>query len=75
MAGRGIKIVGFKLGENAEEEGRRLLEVPDVILVLANKPDMMGSSAGEYVFLQKDHKEVVNGTKAEIAEKVWDVIA
>ena len=74
VAGMGIKTVGFKLGDNAEEEGQKLLEIPGVVLVLANKPETMGSPDGEYVFLQKDKKEKVQGTKAEIAGKVWDVL-
>ncbi len=74
ISGKGIKIVGFKLGEDAEEEGLHLLELPNVVLVLANKPETMGSAFGEYIFLQKDHKETVSGTKDDIAGKVWDVL-
>ena len=74
ISGRGVRIVGFKLGEDAEKEGVRLLDLPDVVLVLANRPETMGSPFGEYIFLQKDHKETVTGTKDEIAGKVWDVL-
>ncbi|MEA5036984.1 Coenzyme A biosynthesis bifunctional protein CoaBC [bioreactor metagenome] len=74
ISAKGIKIVGFKLGRDAEEEGRSLLEYDNIVLVLANRPETMGSAFGEYVFLQKDHKETVSGTKDEIAGKVWDVL-
>ncbi|HJJ49948.1 MAG TPA: bifunctional phosphopantothenoylcysteine decarboxylase/phosphopantothenate--cysteine ligase CoaBC, partial [Methanocorpusculum sp.] len=74
ISGKGIKIVGFKLGEDAEKEGMHLLELPDVVLVLANKPATMGSAFGKYVFMQKDRKETLSGSKDEIAGKVWDVL-
>ena len=74
ISGKGIKIVGFKLGEDAEKEGMHLLELPDVVLVLANKPETMGSVFGEYIFLQKNHKETQSGPKDEIAGKIWDVL-
>lgn len=74
ISGKGIKIVGFKLGEDAEKEGMHLLELTDVVLVLANKPETMGSAFGEYIFLQKDHKETLSGSKDEIAGKIWDVL-
>ena len=75
IAAKGVKTVGFKLGRDAEEEGLHLLAYDNIVLVLANKPETMDSPFGEYVFLRKDGKETVCGTKDEIAGKVWDVLA
>ncbi len=75
IAAKGVKTVGFKLGRDAEEEGLHLLAYDNIVLVLANKPETMGSPFGEYVFLRKDGKETVCGTKDEIAGIVWDVLA
>ncbi|MDO5845903.1 MAG: bifunctional phosphopantothenoylcysteine decarboxylase/phosphopantothenate--cysteine ligase CoaBC [Methanocorpusculum sp.] len=74
LAGRGIQIIGFKIGEDAEAAGQRLLAEPDVVLVAANYPETMGSSKGDYLLLQKGKTTPVAGDKAEIAEALWNAV-
>ncbi|MDV0441686.1 bifunctional phosphopantothenoylcysteine decarboxylase/phosphopantothenate--cysteine ligase CoaBC [Methanorbis furvi] len=68
---QGIKVVGFKLGENAVTEAEKLLEQEDVVLVAANKPVVMGSLSGEYLLMKKHASRTVSGSKAEIAQELW----
>jgi phosphopantothenoylcysteine decarboxylase/phosphopantothenate--cysteine ligase len=72
LFGKGIKIVGFKLGENAEIEAEKLLKENDIVLVAANHPVVMGASAGEYMFMKKSGNRIVSGTKTEIARELWN---
>jgi phosphopantothenoylcysteine decarboxylase/phosphopantothenate--cysteine ligase len=72
LFGKGIKIVGFKLGENAELEAKKLLEENDIVLVAANHPVVMGASTGKYMFMKKSGNRIVSGTKTEIARELWN---
>ncbi len=72
MSGKGSKIIGFKIGEDAEEAGRRLLAEEDVILVAANYPETMGSKTGEYILLKEGGEKRVSGGKQDIAREIWD---
>ena len=74
MSGKGTKIIGFKIGEDAVEAGRRLLAEEDVILVAANYPETMGAKTGEYILLQEGSETPVSGEKDEIARKIWDAV-
>ena len=74
MSGKGAKIIGFKIGEDAVEAGRRLLAEEDVILVAANYPETMGAKTGEYILLQDGAETPVSGEKDEIARKIWDAV-
>jgi phosphopantothenoylcysteine decarboxylase/phosphopantothenate--cysteine ligase len=72
LFGKGIKIVGFKLGKDAETEAERLLKENDVVLVAANHPDVMGAPTGEYLLMKKFSSRIVSGTKIEIARELWN---
>ncbi len=76
LFGRGIRIIGFKIGEDAEEAGRRLLNsADDVVMVAANYPATMGAADGEYLLLRKEHETIaVSGAKDVIAGAVWDAV-
>ena len=74
MSGRGTKIIGFKIGEDALEAGQRLLAEEDIILVAANFPETMGAKTGEYILLQEGSETRVSGEKDEIARKIWDAV-
>lgn len=69
-----VKTVGFKLGENSVEEGKKLLEQKNVVLVAANKPETMGSENAEYILLTKDGEKKISGTKAEAAGEIWNAL-
>ncbi len=68
---QGIKVVGFKLGENAVAEAENLLKEEDVVLVAANRPSVMGSASGEYLLMKKHASRIVSGSKTEIAQELW----
>ena len=72
LFGKGIRIVAFKLGENAEEEAAKLLSEPDVVLVAANRPSVMGADTGMYRLMTKSGSRPVSGTKSEIARELWN---
>lgn len=74
MQGKGTKIIGFKIGEDAVSAGKKLLEEPDVILVAANYPRTMGAKDGEYILLSKAdtncNKVDANGKTADTNDNV-----
>ena len=74
MSGKGTKIIGFKIGEDAVEAGKRLLAEEDVILVAANYPETMGAKIGEYILLTKGAETNVSGEKDVIAREIWDAV-
>jgi len=74
MSGKGTKIIGFKIGEDAVEAGKRLLAEEDVILVAANYPETMGAKTGEYILLTKGAETNVSGEKDVIAREIWDAV-
>lgn len=68
------KTIGFKLGEDSFEEGKKLLENPNIVLVAANKPETMGSDNAKYTLLSKDKETEINGTKREAAYLIWNAL-
>nr|MCZ9312268.1 bifunctional phosphopantothenoylcysteine decarboxylase/phosphopantothenate--cysteine ligase CoaBC [Methanocorpusculum sp.] len=72
LFGKGIKIVAFKLGENAETEAEKLLQEDDIVLVAANRPAVMGADAGVYLLMKKSGSRTISGTKSEIARELWN---
>ncbi|MDO5844539.1 MAG: bifunctional phosphopantothenoylcysteine decarboxylase/phosphopantothenate--cysteine ligase CoaBC [Methanocorpusculum sp.] len=69
-----VKTIGFKLGENSVEEGKKLLEKKNIVLVAANKPETMGSVNAEYVLLTENGEKKISGTKEEAAKEIWNVL-
>lgn len=63
-------IVGFKLGWDSREDAAQLLAT-GVDMVAANTPDVLGRDAGAYTLITKDGCVEVDGTKAEVAERLW----
>ncbi|HJJ39098.1 MAG TPA: bifunctional phosphopantothenoylcysteine decarboxylase/phosphopantothenate--cysteine ligase CoaBC [Methanocorpusculum sp.] len=75
LTGKGIKIIGFKIGENAGAAAKELLKEEDIIAVAANAPETMGSTDGCYRIMKKDGTAVpAEGTKNTIARKIWDAV-
>ncbi|MDE2518249.1 MAG: bifunctional phosphopantothenoylcysteine decarboxylase/phosphopantothenate--cysteine ligase CoaBC [Methanocorpusculum sp.] len=72
LFGKGIKIVAFKVGENAETEAEKLLQEDDIVLVAANRPAVMGADAGVYLLMKKSGSRTISGTKSEIARELWN---
>lgn len=72
LFGKGIRIVGFKLGEDAETAAEELLKTDDLVLVAANHPAVMGADAGVYRLMTKTGTRTVAGTKTEIARELWN---
>ena len=70
----GPKIIGFKIGENAEEEGLHLLQEKNVVLVATNKPETMGSTDGDYLLLKKTETKHISGGKDDIARELWNAV-
>ncbi len=70
----GPKIIGFKIGESAEEEGVKLLEEKNIVLVAANKPETMGSNEGDYLLMKKTGTKHVSGGKDDIARELWNAV-
>jgi len=68
------KIIAFKIGENAVDDGKKMLNEKNVILVAANNPSTMGSSDGEYILLGKKKNISVSGEKDLIAREIWDTV-
>lgn len=66
-----IPVVAFKLGEDEEDRGQDLL-VRGASIVVVNGPAAMGSDTSDAVILTADQREVVTGTKRELAERIWD---
>lgn len=75
LTGKGIKIIGFKIGEDAESAAKELLKEDGIIAVAANTPETMGSSDGCYRIMKKDGDVIpAEGTKDTIARKIWDAV-
>jgi phosphopantothenoylcysteine decarboxylase / phosphopantothenate---cysteine ligase len=66
-------IVAFKIGRKPEAQARAMIK-QGVAMVLANTPETMGSSHGEYNLLDADGSTPLSGTKDEIAAAVWKEI-
>ena len=64
------KIIGFKLGWNSKEEAKNLLAA-GADMVAANTPDALGADAGVYDLITKNECVHAEGTKAEVAEILW----
>ena len=75
LSGRGITIIGFKIGEDAEEAARKLLQEEGIAAVAANYPETMGSSEGKYRLFTRDGRAVdIAGDKETIAGELWDAV-
>ena len=68
-----VPVIAFKLGEDAEEAGRALLGRGAAIVVV-NGPAAMGSDTSDAVIITSGQREVVAGTKRELAERIWDTV-
>jgi len=68
------KIIGFKIGDDAESAGKELLKEKNVILVAANKPVTMGSADGDYLLLLKKKTVHISGSKDQIASEIWNCV-
>ncbi|MDO5847562.1 MAG: bifunctional phosphopantothenoylcysteine decarboxylase/phosphopantothenate--cysteine ligase CoaBC [Methanocorpusculum sp.] len=75
LCGRGITVIGFKIGEDAETAAQKLLRETDIAAVFANHPETMGSSAGAYRIYTRDGRVTeASGDKKEVAGKLWDAV-
>ncbi|KAF1078366.1 bifunctional phosphopantothenoylcysteine decarboxylase/phosphopantothenate--cysteine ligase CoaBC [Methanogenium sp. MK-MG] len=63
-------IVGFKLGWKSREEAQHLLDA-GADMVAANTPDTLGADCGAYELITRDSCVHAEGTKAEVAEHLW----
>jgi phosphopantothenoylcysteine decarboxylase/phosphopantothenate--cysteine ligase len=68
-----IPVVAFKLGRDQDGVARDMLD-RGVAMVVVNGPEVMGSAAGRVVIMGNDHEEVAEGSKRELAEKIWRAI-
>ena len=65
--------MAFKLGKSAHEEAEQLLR-KGVNMVLANKPENLGSENGQYTIIDSFGYEQADGSKHEIASMIFDRI-
>jgi len=63
-------VVGFKLGWNSREEARNLLDA-GADMVAANTPDALGADSASYELITTVQSVHAEGTKAEVAEILW----
>jgi len=70
------KVIGFKIGEDAQQTAQTLLKSQEnIIAVAANYPDTMGSSNGTYRLYRKGADVVdITGTKKDIAHALWNAV-
>jgi phosphopantothenoylcysteine decarboxylase/phosphopantothenate--cysteine ligase len=73
LAGYRIPIVAFKLGNDQRGAARTMLD-RGVALVVVNGPEVMGSDAGRVFIMGNDLEEVAEGSKRELAERIWMAI-
>jgi phosphopantothenoylcysteine decarboxylase/phosphopantothenate--cysteine ligase len=73
LAGYQIPVVAFKLGREQSRAARDMLD-RGIAMVVVNGPEVMGSAAGRVVILGNDRDEVAEGSKRELAEKIWGAI-
>ncbi len=71
-----IKIIGFKIGEDAEDAAQHLLKSQEnIIAVAANHPETMESADGTYTVFRKDKDPIpATGTKKDIASTIWNAV-
>lgn len=65
--------VAFKLGRDSRERAREML-APGISLVVADTPEAMGAGEGEFVLVSREGSEVVNGSKEEVAARIWSAL-
>lgn len=65
-----IPIVAFKLGDDSVERGKKMLG-KEVFLVVANRPESMGSPEISVVVLGEGIREEYSGTKERVAMDIW----
>ncbi|HUU76247.1 MAG TPA: bifunctional phosphopantothenoylcysteine decarboxylase/phosphopantothenate--cysteine ligase CoaBC [Methanoregulaceae archaeon] len=68
-----VPAVAFKLGEEGEERARMMLG-SGIHLVVANRPEAMGSPDNDVVVSGEDIREEIRGTKEEVAMAIWKII-
>jgi phosphopantothenoylcysteine decarboxylase/phosphopantothenate--cysteine ligase len=73
LAGYGIPVVAFKLGHDQEPAARQMLE-KGARMVVVNGPEVMGSPSGKAVILAPGLEQKTDGSKKELAEKIWEQI-
>jgi phosphopantothenoylcysteine decarboxylase / phosphopantothenate---cysteine ligase len=73
LAGYQIPIVAFKHGRDESGAAREMLG-RGVAMVVVNGPEVMGSSSGRVVIMGNDLEEVAEGSKRELAERIWKAI-
>ncbi|MDI6719457.1 MAG: bifunctional phosphopantothenoylcysteine decarboxylase/phosphopantothenate--cysteine ligase CoaBC [Methanomicrobiales archaeon] len=64
------RVAAFKLGWDAEEKARGMLE-RGVSVVVANTPAAMGASRGEFVLIDRNGRLPLCGSKEEVAAALW----
>jgi len=65
--------IAFKLGRRPEKKAKAMFD-HGVAMVLMNAPETMGRETGEYLRLDKLGTERLQGSKDEIAARVWEEI-
>jgi len=63
--------IAFKLGEESTDEAQALLK-RGVTLVVANRPETMGSTEGSYELIDESGQIPVSGSKEEIAHRMLE---
>jgi phosphopantothenoylcysteine decarboxylase/phosphopantothenate--cysteine ligase len=73
LAGYSIPVVAFKLGHDQDEAARQML-ARGARMVVVNGPEVMGSSVGKAIILAPGLERKTEGSKKELAEKIWEQI-
>ncbi len=63
-------IVAFKMGFDEEEKARQMVS-NGVTMVIVNAPEVMGSDAGRFVIITRDHREELVASKDNLAGELW----
>jgi phosphopantothenoylcysteine decarboxylase/phosphopantothenate--cysteine ligase len=66
-------IIAFKLGRTPKKMAKAMI-VQGIAMVLINSPESMGSDRGEYMLLTRNGELLLNGTKEEIANAIWNAV-
>jgi phosphopantothenoylcysteine decarboxylase/phosphopantothenate--cysteine ligase len=66
-------IIAFKLGRTPKKMAKAMI-AQGIAMVLINSPESMGSDRGEYMLLTRNGELLLNGTKEEIANAIWNAV-
>lgn len=66
----GPVTIAFKMGWDALPGAKEMLE-DGAALVVANTPEAMGATEGEFVLVTREGEERVKGAKEEVAAAIW----